>query len=345
MHNGYTYKFDYDGLNRNTSIIAGDTTLVSLAYTLGKTSTVKSTYGNGFTTVVTSDSRDNPINKTVNDTEISAAEYDEVGNPVKLLDKIRNICYTYQYDSDGNVISVTEAPISGSGTKVENTTTYDEVSGRVTRKKYGAVGHEYVPIYETDSEGHIYPDNVEVGVKLVNQYTDVTQRDNYGRTTLRTLTKSGNSKALITEAYQYYVNNVTNASHRETNFVETHQQTIGDDISKFEYTYDDSGNIATVKKDGKDFAKYTYDGLNRLIQEDNFQFMRSYTWTYDDGGNITEKRIYTLTASGAQGSLVNTVPYGYDSKWKDKLISYGDNKDFAYDALGNPTRYRGNALT
>ena len=64
MHNGYTYKFDYDGLNRNTSIIAGDTTLVSLAYTLGKTSTVKSTYGNGFTTVVTSDSRDNPINKT-----------------------------------------------------------------------------------------------------------------------------------------------------------------------------------------------------------------------------------------------------------------------------------------
>ena len=48
---------------------------------------------------------------------------------------------------------------------------------------YDAVNHTYKPIYETDENDHIYPDNTAVGMTLVGRYTDQTERDGFGKVT------------------------------------------------------------------------------------------------------------------------------------------------------------------
>ena len=54
----------------------------------------------------------------------------------------------------------------------------------------------------------------------------------------------------------------------------------------------------------------------------------TYTFTYDDAGNI-------LTAS--DGSQTHTYTYG-DASWKDLLTAY-DGHAISYDRSGNPTTY------
>ena len=75
---------------------------------------------------------------------------------------------------------------------------------------------------------------------------------------------------------------------------------------KYEYTYDDRGNILTEKE---------------------------YAVTVDENG----EKVYTLIEA-------NTDTYVYDETWKDKLISY-NGQTITYDAVGNPINYMGNALT
>ena len=105
------------------------------------------------------------------------------------------------------------------------------------------------------------------------------------------------------------------------------------------------GNIETVSEDGVLLAKYYYDGLNRLIREDNYESNEAYTWTYDVGGNILQKCTYCLASDGSIGSCQKQDTYTYASSgWKDQLTSY-NGQSIVYDALGNPTTYRGKNLT
>ena len=55
------------------------------------------------------------------------------------------------------------------------------------------------------------------------------------------------------------------------------------------------GNICQINENGKLLAKYTYDGLNRLIREDNAKLGKTYLFDYDGTGNITSKRECTFT--------------------------------------------------
>ena len=69
-----------------------------------------------------------------------------------------------------------------------------------------------------------------------------------------------------------------------------------------------------------------------------------YTYSYDNGGNITKKEEYNLST----GALRTSWDYGYgDSYWKDQLTSWGSygTSSFAYDNAGNPTKYKGKNLT
>ena len=107
------------------------------------------------------------------------------------------------------------------------------------------------------------------------------------------------------------------------------------------YTYDKAGNIATVTENGV-VTRYVYDGLNRLIREDNPTFGK-VTYEYDNAGNILCK-----TVKGKQ------YRYTYPQNcWKDQLLerSYREYdgteviERFQYDSLGNPTVYRNKSLT
>ena len=107
------------------------------------------------------------------------------------------------------------------------------------------------------------------------------------------------------------------------------------------YTYDKAGNILTVTENGKLSARYRYDGLNRLIREDNAAF-GTFTYSYDENGNILNKTVYGYTlADTLEGGIEHVYAYKQNG-WKDQLVLF-DDQSCSYDAIGNPTVYRGSA--
>lgn len=107
------------------------------------------------------------------------------------------------------------------------------------------------------------------------------------------------------------------------------------------YTYDKAGNILTVTENGKLSARYRYDGLNRLIREDNAAF-GTFTYSYDENGNILTKTVYGYTLSDTlEGGIEHVYAYKQNG-WKDQLVLF-DDQSCSYDAIGNPTVYRGSA--
>ena len=71
---------------------------------------------------------------------------------------------------------------------------------------------------------------------------------------------------------------------------------------------------------------------------------KTYTWSYDLGGNITEKRTYAYTTGSLLNSISTADSYTYAaSGWKDQLTSF-NGQSIIYDAIGNPTTYKGNNL-
>ncbi len=56
---------------------------------------------------------------------------------------------------------------------------------------------------------------------------------------------------------------------------------------------DNKGNILTVSQNGVLNNSYTYDGLDRLVREDNKDLNQTITYTYDTRGNILKKNDVT----------------------------------------------------
>ena len=110
----------------------------------------------------------------------------------------------------------------------------------------------------------------------------------------------------------------------------------------YTYAYDDNGNVTSITK-GSASASYTYDALNQLTRVNDGFTNKTTTYTYDNAGNLLEKKEYAYT-TGALGTPTDTVTYAYDSTWKDKLTSY-DGQAITYDEIGNPLSYRGYTLS
>ena len=81
------------------------------------------------------------------------------------------------------------------------------------------------------------------------------------------------------------------------------------------YTYDDAGNILSVKR-GSITTTYAYDGIGQLTRvndpNDTAGGSSGTTWVYeyDRGGNMTAKKRYAYT-TGALGTVQQTVSYTY----------------------------------
>ena len=115
-------------------------------------------------------------------------------------------------------------------------------------------------------------------------------------------------------------------------------------LDNLKYTYDESGNITEVCENGNLYARYTYDKLNRLIREDNKQLKKTCTYSYDNNGNILNKREFAFTLCGKdklEELDCASIDYAYNG---DRLLAYG-SETFEYDLLGNPTVYRGKSAT
>ena len=126
-------------------------------------------------------------------------------------------------------------------------------------------------------------------------------------------------------------------------------------LSVYTLEYDGDGNITkhTYSKPGIAIAlgtvtssTYEYDRLNRLTRENNERLGKTWTYGYDAGGNITERKEYAYTTAEQLDNETATATKEYvyrTSGWKDQLLSY-DGESIVYDASGNPTTYRGATL-
>ena len=70
------------------------------------------------------------------------------------------------------------------------------------------------------------------------------------------------------------------------------------------------------------------------VRENNQAAGKTWTYAYDDGGNIRSKTEYAYT-TGSLGAAVRTIPYGYgDASWSDLLTSIG-GQSLTADEIGN----------
>ena len=113
------------------------------------------------------------------------------------------------------------------------------------------------------------------------------------------------------------------------------------------YTYDDVGNIETIKENGVLKATYHYDQFGQLVREDNAWAGRTYLYHYDAGGNLTQvQECQYRTDALHQTDLIGNTNYSYATGtetdgspvWKDLLTSYNGNT-ITYDAIGNPLNW------
>ena len=121
------------------------------------------------------------------------------------------------------------------------------------------------------------------------------------------------------------------------------EQFLWEDV-QINYQYDANGNITQIT-DGKGKIQYTYDTRNQLIREDREADRQTITYAYDKNGNLLQKNRYEYQPEAAMETLASATPsetkiYRYEGNWKDQLTSY-NGETIAYDAMGNPTVYRG----
>lgn len=146
---------------------------------------------------------------------------------------------------------------------------------------------------------------------------------------------------------------------------------------KYQYEYNSNGQISDVYLVSKNLfdestlnnlgdgitsekvQHYEYDELGQIIKEVNLKTNRAILYYYDQGGNITERRIYQNSTSDDGSSINNAftfdavsneltltqctedIVYGYnDSSWKDLMTSY-NGTNITYDNAGNPLNYSG----
>ncbi len=303
-HNGFSYNFGYDEFgNTSTTKVEGQT-LITNTYESKNGNLLKNIYGNG-----------HEINYTYD-------KFDRVKTK-----KSNNETINYTYDNRGNL-----GRIENGSNKTDYT--YD-LSGRLIKYKYNDFQTDYV--YNKYNE--LDQVNYEVnGIKKNNKYTydidgKLTKLNDikYSYDKLDRLTKKNIGNYNIKYAYQ----NIN--EDKTTNVIKS----ITNGTDKILYTYDDNGNIETIKENDKLVNDYEYDNLNQLVKEQNVDLNKTIVYTYDSGGNLLSKKYYNYKTE----ALDKEKNYSYEnSNWKDQLTKY-DNKTITYDEIGNPLTYGNIAYT
>ena len=339
-----------------TELVSGNNVV---RYAYDKKRRVSKVYLNDLTTVYIGNTYTD--NVTVNGVTTEKCESKNVKNETTVTytdkqGKVRRITLAtgetidYAYNAKGEKTSVTD----GMSGKTE-TYTYDETYDRLTQY---ARGTEYTEAYTYDGYGNVlskvqsgaatrtygytYTDTSarEVAGVAVAGYTFVPKKDVNGRSTGREITV-GTEK--VAEEYITYRKVGDHATNQPASvyFGGAHNGRYG--ISEnLKYEYDKNGNIVKISENGLLTVRYAYDSVSRLIREDNRALGKTWLYSYDNKGNILSKRetAFTLKADVEECEFTS-VQYGYNG---DELLFVG-TEACTYDALGNPSVYRGKAVS
>ena len=331
------YGLTYDVWNRPLETKVGTTALSTNVYDEDTRLLQKVTYANGFEVRYVYDELDRvtEIYEKCSNTEALAYEfqYNNEGDLYALRNWKTSRVSFFEYDHAGRCMACTERTFTVSGGQVVLGSVvsgykyeYDP-NNNLTKLTCNAAGGSWETVYTYDK------DNRTVTTTFANGKVLTVTYDAIGRVTKRRLGLSANYDTDLTYVPGY--------DGSQTALLSTYKNGSDD---AYAYVYDDNGNITSITK-GTTSVTYQYNGANELIRENNAFTNQTVTYTYDSWGNLTAKSVYAYTTATDPGTRISTISYGYSTgDWKDQLVSYG-NQTIAYDAMGNPTTYRGKALT
>lgn len=328
-HNGMSYSYAYDNLNRVTTAKVGTQTLVTNTYD-SRQRLSKQTFANGAVYEPVYDSRDRLAGEKWGGAQTAAYNYNSNNQLTQIADKTNNITYQYNYDLSNRIESVTGS--DSTNTRIK----YDakNMPNRLTFAQNGATIFDAG--YTTNDQGMVTGSTLYSLSSATLSYTC----DGLNRPTTRTLAIP--SAASLKTSLTY----LTGTNSKATGLVSQYKnEKVGTGtLQQYDYTYDANGNILTIKEGGTQKASYVYDGLNRLTRENNAWANKSYAYNYDAGGNLTSVTTHAYT-TGTLGSATATQSYTYgNSNWKDQLTNFA-GKAITYDTQGNPLTYDGRTYT
>ena len=333
-HNNFSFKFNYNEYNKLLSTYVGDSQIVSNIYSPYNGNLLKVSYANGCVISYTYDEYNNVTNIKCNDNIVAKYTYNKNGQISVCDDSESGETTYYYYDCNGNLESQF---ILGKDSTLANSVTTDENGNTVEKTEIG--NNTRTITSGTDSDGKSFVD--------YNGLKTTEEKDEFGRVT-SVLTKSKHSLNVVNK----YIGdeNFDDEDNVNANFTDTlssrniNKQRVlfdGRVVSKYEYEYDNNGNITSIKQDGKEAHRYKYDKKNQLTEE--YDCVNNYYINYslDGNGNIHSFNTQALDSDKhPTGSVHGNVYYYEDKQWCDKLTRVNNTGYITYDEIGNPLNYR-----
>lgn len=335
-HGGTTYTFNYDHYGNLINTSVNGNAIVSHSYPDHKNvGTV--TYANDFVIGYTYDDEGNITSIKHNGIEKYAYEYTD-STLSKSIDYINSLV-TYYTDETTTIKFFTlenRAIIDGETIYCYNTDNLTETVFGVTFT-YSEEKQSYNSTNDT-------VDKTNTVSFAGNEILSTETVDFFDRVINENFTLKINSAVNTTASTIYtYDDTDTTASNR---IIGVENKLADTTVSNYTYSYDASGNITEVRNNGTLLYKYEYDEAGQIAKDYNFATSTATTFVYDANGNIVSKTPYTNVTSADLSTATAGTPitYTYDTNWTDKLTSY-NGQNIVYDAIGNPTSYRGATLT
>ena len=321
-------QYTYDNKRRVKSVsLNGMDDYVTYTYSGEHTNaeTVKATMVDGTVATTVKNAHGNVTKSTCGDRTVTNT-YDTDQRLTKTVDSVSGET-TIAYDDKGNVISVTAPDHT-------EELVYDD-KNVLTSKKVNGTTYEFT--YKATADKAL--DSISVDGNTVSPATDAL-----GRNAGKVIEVGDNKVAEEKISYVKFGDHATNLPST-VRFASN-----GVFKESMQYKYDSMGNIVEIFENGRSVCRYEYDALGRLTREDNVAFGKTTTWAYDNNGNIIAKYEYEITAKPtSELHLLDCTTFTYCyAENSDRLLSItkddGESvatEQFVYDAIGNPTTYRG----
>ncbi len=264
--------------------------------------------------------------------------------------------YRYTYDTNRNITQISEYQNNSLkysvnykyGNKNEGTALLSNIVLKEKEFTYLLIPHKET--YEYDSS-HLNNKKLtkvssyEMDIEMSNLSYDY---DSLNRVTRKSLFFPYLGFSPKSYSKNYYYKTITkNDVTYQTNLVSSIWTNINNSSSlsvpKITYiSYDEKNNISEIKEGSiltELKVSYVYDDYNRLVRENNAELNLTYTYEYDDNGNILNKKQYAYT-TGELGTVQNQYNYTYSSDRLNQLTNYnGTNTGIDYE--GNITKING----
>ena len=335
--------YEYDANGKKTKMIDAENRETLYEYdTLGRMTKVTDA-ANGITEAQY-DIRGNLTRVIDPNNSETSYEYDELGQLTKTIDPLLEET-VFTYDAAGN----RKTKLDANG--VTTTYDYDNVS-RLLKKTYSS-GGSVIYTYDAagnrtemmDSSGttsYIYDD--------VNRLTQVT--DTYGKTVAYTYDDAGRRKTLVypgslTLTYNYdsagrltsitdWLGTTTQFDYDDANRLTVQYNANGTTV---EWGYDSAGSLTTLSNKKSDLSVisshlFTLDKVGNRTQiiedlplEPSFLADQTYTFTHNDGHQVTSDGVKTFTYD-AKGNRIGWTDVGTSTNYtfnaRDRLTGVND---------------------